>query len=111
MGECHTCTPQNGFSADGQVAGAPEKAVWHELFFTLKNDADENPPLAEVQSLFANHYSLDPTWYGTHVSQNGDVFRIVVATGHKDTDFTDRSGALMATYIVGEPPIGKLSSQ
>lgn len=101
-GLCLTCTPAHGFHADGQIDGAPD-AVWQTIRLRLTNDLGEGPPAAEVQDLFATHYSADPAWFGTHVSVDAGIYRIIVATPRGDTNFMAQNGALRAWYDVAAP--------
>lgn len=99
-GVCKNCTLENGYTSDGQILGAPSTVFWHEIFYELKNDLDENPPIEEVHDLFSSQYSADQQWFGTHVSLTQDVFHIIVATEQSEPHFTDPRGALLATYEV-----------
>lgn len=102
IGECHTCTPENGFGANGQIDGQP-LVVWTKIKLGLKNDLDENPPVDEVRALFAREYSLDPQWFGTHVELKDNRFTIIFAASKSlEYAFRESNSALNAYYIVTE---------
>lgn len=108
-GPCKTCTIQNGYGSEGIVG----KIAWRELWLSLRNDANEAPPIDEVRDLFASQYAADATRYPVQVQRFGDQFLIYVAVPKelKDRDFLEHRGALVATYEIKEAPIEALRTR
>lgn len=100
VGICHSCVIENGFGADGQIRDSQLHVTWQSLSLKLKNDLGENPPLSEVRTLFTTHYSADPQWFGIKLSQQGEIYHIIVATEGSHIDFLNPAGALKASYDV-----------
>ena len=118
---CHSCTPENGFSTDGRVT--EEGVAWQELWLTLKNDADETPPVEEVRAFFQQYYAWQPNSnrkaavnysvnYAAQVFPKAeDRLQIIVPVAIADAGDSERyfyrSGYLLATYTVKrhQPPV------
>lgn len=100
IGACRTCTPENGFGADGVV----DTIAWRELWLELKNDAGESPSLQDVKEFFMHHYAEPSGYFPVRVGNLKGVFIIFVPVPKelKDIDFLDSRGSLLATYDVVE---------
>lgn len=98
VGVCHSCSPENGFAADGRV----DQVIWKEVKVRLLNDLGESPDITEVRTLFAQQYAESSGYYPVYVTNDNGIFTIVVAvpTELTDMDFFDRAGALVATYEI-----------
>lgn len=100
VGACHTCTAANGFGTDGTV----DNIAWREIWLSLKNDANEYPPIDEVKQFFTAQHAEKSGHYPVHISQEGTVYKVIIPVPKelKSIDFFDKKGALLATYDVIE---------
>ncbi|GEM_PF-2833133 len=101
-GMCANCTPENGFSRNGQLSNGPAIS-WMKIRLMLKNDLNENPPIYEVEGVFNREYNAAPEILGTRIRLDDDIYTIIFpASKSLEFEYKNKRGALSAYYEVTE---------